>query len=178
MATQGETSDTFLHSTEGAEAIIFVVSASGTVGERFGSGVTQRVKGGVPVFLVSTNIANAHGILKANTYDASTSVLEGGAIPIEKYNAKDVRLLFEIISKYLDQGLKGRELGEAVRNETSYKEGDMKPEPVWETPEGAVELAKSTEQTLRRQGMSEEEIARFMSNWRRTDIEWLPGKLK
>lgn len=164
--------------TKGAEAIVFIVSASGAIGERFGPGVEKKVSEGVPVFLVSSNSGDQHGILRADTYGASEPVLNAGATPIGKYNVEDIELLIEIISRYLDQGLKGKELAEAVKNETSYKEGEAKPKAGWETPEDLARQAEMTKQTLRRMGLSEDEIDADMARRWDPNNEWIEGKLR
>ncbi|MEK7123178.1 MAG: hypothetical protein AAB855_04985 [Patescibacteria group bacterium] len=162
----------FLHSTEGADAIIFVVHASGAVGKRFGDAVATRSSAGIPVFMVSNNPGDSHGILDAGRYGTTEAVLKGGGIPIQRYNINDVPLLLDMIKKHLDNGLKGDELAHAVTQECSYKEGEEIPVPEWETPERIKAQKERTRQTLRRTPMPEKEAEEYLNRWE-SDEKWL-----
>lgn len=162
----------FLLATEGADAIIFVVHASGAVGERFGSAVATRASAGIPVLLVSNNPGDSHSILDAGRYGTTEAVLKGGGIPIQKYNVNDIPLLLDLTKKHLDEGLRGDELAQAIAQECSYKEGEEVPVPEWETPEGIKAQKTLTRQTLNRTGMSDDEAEKFLNRWD-SDEKWL-----
>ncbi len=156
---------TFLSATEGSDAVMLVVSASGAVGKRFGESVQERIDTGIPVFLVSDNKADNHGILNPRKYGSTESVLDAGAMAVEKYNVNDFSLIMKTVEDLLDSGLRGKELSKAVSNKFSYQEGEEKPKEDWNTEEGVAEMRALTRQTLKRTGMSGQELDDYMKKW-------------
>jgi len=151
--------------TESADAVILITYASGATPERLGEFVDKMIKNNIPVFLVSDNIADNHGILNIKKYETGAKIAEAGATAIEKINAKDVLELMKVIQKYLSEGLRGVALAEKVRDEFSYKPGELKPLAEWETPEGIAHLRESTKWVMQRSGLSGSELDKAMRQW-------------
>lgn len=148
-----------------ADAVILITYASGATPERLKEFVEKMVKIDVPVFLVSSNIADDHGILNINKYETGAKIAEAGATAIEKINAKDVLELMKVIQRYLSEGLKGAALAEKVKNEFSYKPGEQKPLAEWDTPEGIAHMRESTRWAMQRSGLSGSELDEAMRQW-------------
>jgi len=78
-ATPLLTPEQFEAMTSGSEAIILIAYATGTTPERLNSAIKTKVDSGIPVFLLSSNSADDHGILKT-TYDVQAKSAQAGAI--------------------------------------------------------------------------------------------------
>ena len=148
-----------------ADVIILETYPSGATPSDLRDFVEENVRAGTPVFLVSTNIGDEHGILNPNRYETTSKVLQAGAVPIEKINAKDVGALQSFIQKCLAEGIRGAALSEKVKNEFSFKEGEAKPVPEWDTPEGIESLRQSTKWALARSGLKGEQLEEAMRKW-------------
>ncbi len=144
--------------TQQAEAVIFVVFASGAVPERFGEVIKKCTERDLPIFLVSDNHGESHGILHPRAYATSLPALDGGATPIEKYNVNSIEGMCKVIGKFLDQGKRGQALAEAVSKELSYQPGEQIPVADWEDPQKIHLQRGLTEQTLRRAGLQGAEL--------------------
>lgn len=147
---------------EKQDAVVFVVFATGTSPERLNDVIRKRTKEGIPIFLVSNNPGDNHGIMKI-TYDVQAESLKAGATPLEKVNVNNLQEIIFEIKKQFSAGKKGTELAQAIQKTFSYKEGDKKPIPAWENP---VEIKKQREMmvnTFRRMGLSEELIESELS---------------
>ncbi|MFA6585693.1 MAG: hypothetical protein WCS86_00845 [Candidatus Paceibacterota bacterium] len=143
--------------TEGQDAIVFLVFATGTSPERLNNIIKKRTQEGTPIFLVSNNPGDNHGIIKI-TYDVQVESSKAGAIPLEKVNVNNLEEIISEIKKQFLTGKKGIELAHAVQNVFSYKEGEEKPVPGWENPNEVKKQKDLTRSTLRRLGLSEIDI--------------------
>ena len=146
------------------EALIFVTHASGAHGDRFTPALSEIISSGIPVFLVSDNPGDDHGILRVQ-YAAGARSFQAGAIAIEKINVRDIALLKQEIYEALALGKRRNELAQHIQELFSYGENEEPPKPEWELPEGIAAVRAGTERVLRRAGMDEEEIAAYLAQW-------------
>jgi hypothetical protein len=134
-ATPGQSPDIFRMSTEGVDAIVIISFATGTVPQVLAPAIRDRVEAGVPVFLLSDNAGDKHGILKI-AYGVQAVIAEAGAISLEKVNINNLEEVVAAIDQELSQGYKGKELGEIINKKYKYGADEQKPLAEWETPEG------------------------------------------
>lgn len=107
------TPELFEAMTNGAESIVITAFASGTVPERIIPIIKSRVDSGVPVFLVSNNPADSHGIERLK-YQPQVNVAEAGATALKNVNANNIADVLKAIQEETAQGKKGSELGKAI----------------------------------------------------------------
>lgn len=158
------TPEQFDLATGDADAIIFEVYATGTSPETLNEIIRKKTDSGTPVFLVSNNPGDSHGILKV-TYGTQASSEAAGAFRIAKANVNQLAEINDVIQKEFNKGLRGNALGAAVVDFFSYKEGDAIPKPDWEKPEAIAQQKELYKKTLIRMGASPEEIAKTLQEW-------------
>lgn len=164
MASPMLTPEQFDLATGDADAIIFEVYATGTSPDRLNETIRKKTDSGTPVFLVSNNPGDSHGILKA-TYQTQVNSEAAGAFRIAKANVNQLAEINDVIQKEFNKGLRGNALGLAVTTHFSYKEGDSIPKPDWENPEAIAQQKELYKKTLIRTGASPEEIAKTLQEW-------------
>lgn len=151
--------------TRNSDAVILVVYATGTSPESLNSAIKKRTEEGIPVFLVSNNPGDIYGIVKI-IYEPQVKSKDAGAIPLEKVNINNIDTINAAIEEEFSKGKSGAELGEAIREKFAYREDESRPIPAWEDP---VEINKQESlyrQTLKKQGLSEEQIETILKDWR------------
>ena len=109
------------------DAIIFITYASGTTPGWVNGAVQEKVNAGIPVFLVSNNPADNHGILNSTRYANQVGSNKAGALALEKVNINSLQEIQDVITQEYQSGKRGGELGEAVYNIFKYKEDEIKP---------------------------------------------------
>ena len=107
------TAELFEQMTKGQEAIVLAAFASGTVPERLAPVIKKRTESGVPVFLLSDNRRDSHGIRKTK-YVAQQVVEEAGAIPLRTVNFSNLEEVVGAIREESLKGLRGAELGQSI----------------------------------------------------------------
>ena len=116
-----------------ANALILIVQGTGGSASNLNATIKKIVNNNIPVFLVSEKNGNDFGITKIVDQTQIKSE-EAGAIRIEKLNYKDIAKITQIIQEKIIEGKNGKELGQAVYDTLSYKEGEEKPIPAWQDP--------------------------------------------
>ena len=115
----------------GASALILVVQATGGSASNLNETIKKLTEKNIPVFLVAEKPGNDFGITRIVDQTQIESS-KAGAIRIEKLNYKDITKITQIIQEKIKEGKTGKELGQAVYDAFSYKEGEEKPTPEWE----------------------------------------------
>lgn len=133
MCEPGLNEDHFLRLTDGAKAIIFVTYASGAMPDRLVPAIQQRIQEGIPVFVLSDNRGDQHGILKIK-YTAGKGAYDAGAVPLENVNVNHQAEVFAAITEALNKGLSGQALAEEIRQRYAFHEGETKPVAEWDRP--------------------------------------------
>lgn len=151
--------------TDNSDAIIMIVFATGTSPERLNDVIKKRTSEGTPVFFVSKNPGDNHGILKI-TYGTQEKAKEAGAISLEKVNVNNLDLIISAIQVEFKKGKRGTELGEIIREKFSYKRDEPRPIAAWEDPAKIDEMEKLYRHTLKRENISAEEIEEIIKKWR------------
>ena len=147
-----------------ADAIVFIVYATGTSPEILNNVIKQKTEEDIPVFLVSKNPGDDHGIIKI-IYDTQVKSLEAGVIPLQKVNVNNIDEICIAIQKEFSKGKKGNELGQIIKEKFSYKEGEKIPIPGWNNP---IEIEKQKNlyrNTLKKMNLSENEIEKELKKW-------------
>lgn len=139
------------HITRNTKAVILIAYATGTTPEILNPVIKKLTELGTPVFLLSNNPKDSHGILKI-VYAVQTESAQAGAIALQKVNINNLQEVLDAIQDELDRGKRGAELGEIIKQKFAYSEGEPLPKAEWETPEGIADLQFRTEQGLRRVG--------------------------
>lgn len=148
--------DDFLARTERAEAIIVVAFATGAMPDRLVPAIQQRIQQGIPVFVLSDNPGNNHGILRV-IYDAGSGAYKAGAIGLQKINVNQYRELKAIILEALGKGLKGKDLEREIEQRYAYQQGEKKPLAQWEDPNYVDPPRKTMRQILRDSGFIDDD---------------------
>lgn len=152
--------------TNGLDAVVLKVYATGTSPESLNEVIKKRTKEGIPIFLVSNNPGDNHGILKI-TYDTQKKSNEAGAIPLEKVNVNNLDVIYSSLQSEFAKGKRGAELGEAIREKFAYNESEPKPIPAWDDQEKIKGQEFLYRTTLKRGGnLSEVEINEIIRKWR------------
>ncbi len=112
--------------TQGADAFILIGYASGGTPEILNDVIRKRTTEGVPIFIVSDNRKNDHGILNPRKYDVQAKSLDAGAIPIQSINVNKIVELAAAIKKAFAEGKRGTELGKAIQQQFSLSEEELK----------------------------------------------------
>jgi|GEM_PF-3317859 len=158
------TPEQFELATGDADAVVFVVYATGTSPDRLNPAIQKKTESGTPVFLVSNNPGDNHGIIKL-AYETQVNSQAAGAFHIAKVNVNQLAEINEVIQKEFAKGLRGNELGVAVTDYFSYKEGDQIPKPDWENPTAIAQQREIYRKTLVRVGFSPEQIEETLKKW-------------
>ena len=117
-----------------ADALILVVQGTGGSAGNLNAAIKKLVDNNIPVFLVAEKDGNDFGITKIVDQTQIESE-KAGAIRIEKLNYNNITKITQIIQEKIKEGKNGKELGQAVYDDLSYKEGEEKPIPQWDDPE-------------------------------------------
>ena len=133
VCSPGLTEDQFLSWTDGAKAIIVVAYATGTMPDRLVPAIQRRIQEGIPVFVLSDNPGDQHGIVKI-MYAAGKGAYDAGAVPLEKVNVNQQAEVFVAITEALNRGLSGQALADAIRDRYAYHQGETKPIAEWDDP--------------------------------------------
>ncbi|MBI4994063.1 hypothetical protein HZC21_00240 [Candidatus Peregrinibacteria bacterium] len=138
------------HMAHNMKAIILIAYATGTTPDILNPVIKKLTESGTPVFLLSNNPKNSHGILRT-VYAVQERSAQAGAIALQKVNINNLQEVLNAIQDELNKGKKGAELGEIIRLKFAYREDEPLPKAEWETPEGIADLQRRTEQMIRRQ---------------------------
>lgn len=147
MCTPFLEAEEFLERTQSAQAIIVVAFATGAMPDRLVPAMQQRLQEGVPIFVLSDNAGNDHGILKI-TYAAGIGAYKAGAIPLEKANVNNHQEVKAAILEALDQGIKGQELTRTIKEKFSYQKGETRPVAQWDNPDYVAPPRKNIREIL------------------------------
>ena len=164
-AAPGLPEGAFDQATKDTNAVIFVVFATGTSPEYLNGVIAQRVAEGIPVFLVSNNPGDTHGILRI-TYGVQEASAKAGATSLQKVNVNNLEEIQKAIEDAFKEGKKGTALAEAIFEKFAYKEGEQKPVPSWENPEHIAKEEELYRNTLKRQSIHPDEIEKEIKKWR------------
>jgi len=160
------TSGIFALRTQYAKTVVLVNYATGTTPDVLTPIIERLVENEVPVFLVADCPSDKAGITTPRKYGAAIPAIEAGAIPIEKVNVRDVRLVNEAVKDWSDR-LSGRELGGYIGKMFAYQDGEKKPSAEWETPGGIeryqMEIVKPF---LTRLGIPRDQISTVSKVWK------------
>lgn len=151
--------------TANSNAVVLIVYATGASPESLNEVIKNRTDEGIPVFLVSNNPGDNHGILKI-TYGTQEKSKNSGAFALEKVNVNNLEVINAVIEQKYKEGKRGAELGRAVQEEFLYKDNESRPIPSWEDPIQIAEQERIYRQTLKRQGSKPEEIEKIIKEWR------------
>ncbi|MFH1218245.1 MAG: hypothetical protein V1679_00170 [Candidatus Peregrinibacteria bacterium] len=165
MATPRLSTTAFAVRALRAKAVVFVVFASGATPTRFAPVIKACIDRGVPVFLVSDNMGDNHGILEAGRYGTTSGSLEAGAVPIETVNVNNLAEIKTYIKLLSGAGKTGTELAELVGERFSYRSDDEKPLAEWDTPGGVAKQRQLTRLALMKAGFKGEELEEQLHRW-------------
>ena len=127
------------HVIHNTKAVILIAFATGTTPEILNPAIKKLTESGVPVFLLSNNPGDSHGILRTR-YGVQERSAQAGAIALQKVNINNLAEVLDAIQDELDKDKRGAELGETIRQKFAYREGEPLPKAEWETPEGIADL--------------------------------------
>lgn len=150
------TADYFLKKTEHAQAIVVVAFATGAMPDRLVPAIQQRLQQGIPVFVLSNNPGDSHGILRVK-YAAGSGAYEAGAIGLQKVNVNQHQEVKAAISEALERGLSGQELAREIEQRYAYQEGEELPLAEWDDPDSVDPPRKSVMDILRNGGFVDDE---------------------
>lgn len=155
MATPYLTVEEFAARTANAQVILFCTFASGAMPDRFAPVMKERMAAGVPIIVISDNAGNGHGILKI-IYAAGKEACDAGAFPLQKVNIMQHEEIKAALIEALNEGKKGQELVERMRELYSFKEGERMPIAEWDDPHYVPPKPKSLKDILRDSGFTDE----------------------
>ncbi len=130
-ATPVLTVEQFESFTTRCDAIVLIAFATGTAPQSLISAAKEKINSGIPIFLLSDNSGDDHGILKM-TYENQFKWAEVGAISLEKVNVNNVSEVVNAINEEFTSGKRGQELGAAIEQRFKYGEQEVKPKAEWE----------------------------------------------
>lgn len=107
------TPELFQHFTHGAESIIITSFANGTVPNRLSAVIKLKVDSGIPVFLISNNSGDNHGIERLK-YQVQVDIAQAGAIALKKVNINNIESVIRAIQEETVLGKKGSDLERAI----------------------------------------------------------------
>ena len=90
-------------------AIIIIAYASGATPDRLNPWIKRIVKRGVPVFIVSDNVGENHGIQRLK-YATQTAPVEAGATPLRNANVNHLAEVIYVIRQAVHARKEGKEL--------------------------------------------------------------------
>lgn len=137
----------FLARTEQSQAIIFVAFASGALPDRLVPAMQQRMNEGIPIFVLSNNPGDKHGILAIH-YDAGSRAYKSGAVALQKINVNHHEELKRVIADCLAEGLSGPALTKEIEQRYAFKEGEPLPLAQWDDPNYVAPPRKEIRQIL------------------------------
>jgi L-asparaginase/Glu-tRNA(Gln) amidotransferase subunit D len=105
--------------TKGVDAVIILAFASGTVPNALDETIKEKIDSNVPVFLVSKNPGDRHGIRNPKKYKSLIKTLKAGAIALQTVNINDVVQVGQAIQKAFATGKRGAELGKVIKDQFS-----------------------------------------------------------
>lgn len=117
----------------GQRALVLIGFAGGSIPSRFSPIIKEITESGTQVFVLPDKEGNDHGTLRL-TDEPHYEAKAAGLIYLEKANIKHTQEVGEAIQCFIDKGLTGGDLGEAVRLHFSYGHDEEKPIPEWEDP--------------------------------------------
>ena len=162
----GMSSEMLEEITKNSDAVVLTVYATGTSQVSLNSVIKKRTEEGIPVFLVSKNPGDSHGILKI-TYGPQEESRDAGAIALQKVNVNHLYdVIIPAIQSEFKKGKRGAELGNIIREKFAYQNDEPKPIPSWQDPAKLAEEELLYRQTLKRTNASEEEIEKIIKEWR------------
>ena len=103
----------FEQMTNGAESIVIIAFAAGTIPDRLAPVIKSKVDSAIPVFLISNNPGDDHGIERLK-YRVQVNIAETGAIALKGVNINDIESVMKAIQEETRNGKKGAELGEVI----------------------------------------------------------------
>ena len=114
-ATPFLTPEHFKSMVAGSEAVILAAFATGTIPERLIPIIKSTTESGVPVFLLSKNPGDSHGILNERKYEAQANAADAGAIVLKTVNVNNAASVLAVISEEISLGNHGKNLGMAIK---------------------------------------------------------------
>ena len=115
------TAERFVAQTKNVQVIILIAYASGTTPEWLNTAIKSRIDSGIPIFLVSRNPGDTHGILNARKYAPQTASLEAGAIALQSVNVNNLQEILNAVQDELDSGKRGQELARRIKKQFEYQ---------------------------------------------------------
>ena len=94
------------------------------------------------------NACEQHGVIRV-VEEAQKAVERNGGIFLEKANINNEQEVIQAVQEALDKGKTGTELGEAIREQYAYKEGEERPGSRLGTPEGLRGHKRDVEVSMR-----------------------------
>lgn len=95
------------------KAIVLSTYASGALPDSFTPLIEECKAKEISVFVVSGNYGTDHGI-QSIKYEAQLGAVKAGAIPLKDVNVKHLPGVAQAIQSSVNQGLRGKELNQAV----------------------------------------------------------------
>ena len=163
-ATPASTPEQLLLATRSASVVIIITYASGTLPERLNPAIETMTKSGKPVFLLSNNKRDNHGIVRI-AYVPQVSAAQSGAIALEKVNINNIEEVLAAIQEESQKGKSGQPLGEAIKQRFAYQKGEGRPKAEWETKEGQIEQKQITREALSRGNANPKEVDEVLKIW-------------
>lgn len=128
--------------TENAGAVILISFATGTTPTNLDPVIAKRTREGIPIFLLSDNKKEDHGIPRSN-YGTQKDSAKAGAIALQKVNVNNLSEVMEAIKEELAAGKKGAELGEAIKQRFAYGPDEKLPKTARDRGRERMELLKA-----------------------------------
>ncbi|HVT01351.1 MAG TPA: hypothetical protein VHE53_03925 [Patescibacteria group bacterium] len=97
----------------GIKALILTGYATGTVPDKLNPFIKETVERGVPVFVLSTNPADAKGPQRIK-YESQEKVLEAGAKILSGVNVNNEEEVAKAVQEAIGEGKTGEELSQAI----------------------------------------------------------------
>ena len=144
----GLTSELLLAMAENRKAVILGTNAMGQVGDRLHPALQNLRDKQIPVFILPDNACEQHGVIRV-VEEAQKAVERNGGIFLEKANINNEQEVIQAVQEALDKGKTGTELGEAIREQYAYKEGEERPGSRLGTPEGLRGHKRDVEVSMR-----------------------------
>lgn len=107
------TADLFRIAGDKAKALVLAGFATGTTPNVLNPHIKALTEKGIPVFILSKNPANEHGIRKIK-YQVQQDAVEAGAIPLRDPNVNNDVEVLTSIQQAINDGKTGEQLTQAV----------------------------------------------------------------
>lgn len=108
----------------GSDAVVLISFATGSTPRIIAPAIKKLVDSGCPVFLLSDNRGDDHGILNDSKYEAQIPARDAGAISLQSVNIKHLNEVLAFINGQVRKGAKGEVLAQIVKTHYALKPGD------------------------------------------------------